>query len=142
MTLPLPTAPQAGKPTILIAEDHPVVRIRLKGMVQDAFPGAVIGQAENARQALELTRSKPWDVVLLDISMPDRTGLDVLPEIKREQPDTRVLMVSSHPEDEYGAPSFEAGASGYVAKGKVPEKLVDAIHRVLSGGSYFSYAHG
>lgn len=136
------TAPIAKCPRLamLVVDDHRAVRVRLKSMLEETFSGALVRQAKDARQLMELTRTQPWDVVLLDISLPDRSGLDVLPEIKRERPETRVLIVSNHPEEQYGAASLRAGASGYVTKEKAPEQLADAIKKVLSGGTYFSHA--
>jgi two-component system invasion response regulator UvrY len=131
---------KTSKLTMLVVDDHRAVRVRLKLLLEEAFPGALVRQAKDVRQLMKLTRSQPWDVVLLDISLPDRSGLDVLPEIKREHPETRVLIVSNHPEEQYGAASLRAGASGYVTKGKAPEQLADAIRTVLSGRTYFAPA--
>jgi two-component system invasion response regulator UvrY len=131
---------KTSKLTMLIVDDHRAVRVRLKAMLEEAFPEALVREAKDARQLIKLARAQPWDVVLLDISLPDRSGLDVLPEIKREHPETRVLIVSQHPEEQYGAASLRAGASGYVTKEKAPEQLADAIRTVLSGRTYFAFA--
>ena len=131
---------KTSKLTMLIVDDHRTVRVRLKALLEEAFPGALVREAKDARGLMKLTRAQPWDVVLLDISLPDRSGLDVLPEIKREQPKTRVLIVSQHAEEQYGAASLRAGASGYVTKEKAPERLANAIRTVLSGRTYFASA--
>lgn len=137
VALPPTTTWQNKRPNILIGDDHRALRTRLKGILEEAFPDAVIGEAEGARQVLERAHREPWDVVLLDLSMPDGNGLDILPEIKRTHPEMRVLIVSNHSEEQFGAPSLRAGASGYVAKVDLSEQLVDAVRDVLSGGSHF-----
>jgi two-component system, NarL family, invasion response regulator UvrY len=120
---------------ILIVDDHAGVREGLRRLVSEAFDAAVFGEAASAEEALDRARSEPWDIVLLDISMPGRSGLDVLSEIREAQPDARVLIVSHFPESQFGEQSRRAGAAGYVAKDQAPENLVDAIKAVLAGGN-------
>jgi two-component system invasion response regulator UvrY len=123
---------------ILIVDDHPVVRKGLKQILEAEFDPANIGEAEDSRQALELVRSQPWDVVILDISIPPRSGLDILGEIKAERPKLPVLILSIHPEDQYAVRALRAGASGYLTKECAPKELVNAVGMILKGGKYIS----
>jgi len=123
---------------ILLADDHPVVRQGLRRILADAFGNMVVGEAGNAQEALEQTRRHKWDVALLDISMPGRSGLEVLKEIKQEKPALPVLVLSIHAEDRYAIRALRAGAAGYLTKESVPERLVTAIKKVAGGGKYIS----
>lgn len=123
---------------ILIVDDHAVVRRGLQQILLDAFEDLVFGEAVNAEEALERVRRHSWDVIILDISMPGRSGLDALKEIKREKPNLPVLVLSIHPEDQFATRVLRAGASGYMTKETAPEELVTAIDKVLSGGNYVS----
>jgi two-component system invasion response regulator UvrY len=123
---------------ILIVDDHPVVRKGLKQILEAEFDPANIGEAEDSRQALELVRSQPWDVVILDISIPPRSGLDILGEIKAGRPKLPVLILSIHPEDQYAVRALRAGASGYLTKECAPKELVKAVGMILKGGKYIS----
>jgi len=125
---------------ILIVDDHAVVRRGLQQIVLDEYKDLVFGEATNANQALDLVRRQAWDVIILDISMPGRSGLDVLKEIKKEQTDTPVLVLSMHPEDQFATRVLRAGAAGYMTKETAPEELVEAINRVVTGGRYVSSA--
>src|SRR3972149_2793528 len=99
---------------------------------------AVFGEACNAQEVLKNVREQDWDIVILDITMPDRSGLDVLKELKRERPKLPVLFLSIHPEDQYAVRVLKAGAAGYMAKESAPAELVQAIRKVLRGGKYIS----
>ena len=121
---------------ILLADDHPVVRQGLRRILADAFGNMVVGEAGNAQEALEQTRRHKWDVALLDITMPGRSGLEVLKEIKQEKPALPVLVLSIHAEDRYAIRALMAGAAGYLTKESVPERLVTAIKQVARGGKY------
>jgi DNA-binding NarL/FixJ family response regulator len=123
---------------ILIADDHVIVRRGLKQIVAEQPDMSVVGEARNAQEVLELGRKQPWDVVVLDISMPGRGGLEVLKELKQEHPKLPVLILSVHPEDQYAVRALKAGASGYVHKETAPEELVKAIRTVLAGRKYIS----
>jgi len=121
---------------ILVADDHAVVRNGLKQIVSDV-PGMVIAaEASNGREALNKALEDDYDVVLLDITMPDRSGLDILKEIKSQKPELPVLILSMHPEEQYAVRALKAGAAGYLTKESAPEELIKAILRVSGGGKY------
>lgn len=123
---------------ILIADDHAVVRRGLQQIMADAFEDISVGEATNAEEVLDLIRQENWDVVILDISMPGRSGLDALKEIKKDRPNLPVLVLSIHPEDQFATRVLRAGASGYMTKETIPDELVNAINKVRSGGKYVS----
>jgi two-component system invasion response regulator UvrY len=122
----------------LIADDHAVVRQGLKQILGDTPEMLVAGEATNGQEVLDKVRAEPWDVVVLDISMPDRSGLDVLKQLRSERPKLPVLVLSMHSEDQYAVRVLKAGASGYLTKDSAPDELVKAIRKVVSGGTYVS----
>jgi len=123
---------------ILITEDHAVVRQGLKLILADHFRKAVFGEARNATEALARVWKEKWDVVVLDITMPGRSGLEVLKEIKRSRPKLPVLILSMHPEDQFAVRLLKAGAAGYLTKESAGDELVGAIKKVVAGGRYIS----
>jgi DNA-binding NarL/FixJ family response regulator len=123
---------------ILIADDHAVVRHGLKQILADDFPKAEYGEARNGQDALNRVWKERWDVVILDITMPGRGGLEILKEIKKARPKLPVLVLSMHPEDQFAVRVLKAGASGYMTKESAPEELVGAIRKVLAGGRHIS----
>jgi len=123
---------------ILIADDHPIVRQGLKQILSEEFDPVTFGEAQNSQEVVDLVREKSWDIVVLDITMPGRGGLDVLKELKNQYPKLPVLVLSMHPEDQYAVRVLKAGASGYLTKGSVREELIKAIKKVLGGGKYVS----
>ena len=123
---------------VLIADDHAIVREGLKQILADTKDIIVAGAAENGLDAVKLARSVEADVLLLDISMPDRSGIEVLKQIRKEYPAIAVLMLSMHREDQYAIRSLKAGASGYLNKQSAPAELVNAIRQVASGRKYIS----
>jgi DNA-binding NarL/FixJ family response regulator len=125
---------------VLIADDHAIVREGLKQILADTKDIVVAGHAENSNEAIRLTRDGDCDVLLLDISMPDRSGIEVLKQVKKETPKIAVLMLSMHREDQYAIRSLKAGASGYLNKQSAPAELVNAIRQVASGRKYVSAA--
>ncbi|RJG05983.1 DNA-binding response regulator [Noviherbaspirillum cavernae] len=125
---------------ILIADDHAIVREGLKQILADTRDIVVAGHADNGSDAIKLVRNSDCDVLLLDISMPDRSGIEVLKQIKKESPRLAVLMLSMHREDQYAIRSLKAGAAGYLNKQSAPDQLVDAIRQVASGRKYISSA--
>ena len=126
--------------SILLIDDHAVFRRGLKSVLQERFQEAVFAEAENAVQAIQLCGEQSWDLVLLDISLPDRGGLELLQQLKAHQPDMPVLVVSMHPEEHYGLRALHAGASGYIGKSKAPRDIADAAAQVIGGSVYLSPA--
>lgn len=123
---------------VLIADDHAIVRQGLKLILSETTDMVVAGEADSGVSALKLARAGEWDVALLDISMPDKNGIDVLKQIKNEFPKNPVLMLSMHPEEHYAIRALKAGASGYLTKQSAPALLVTAIRQVASGRKYVS----
>jgi len=123
---------------VLIADDHAVVRRGLKETINESFPKTTFGEVETAQEAIESVRRQDWDVVILDISMPGKSGLDILDDLKRLRPKVPVLFLSMHPEEQYAKRALKAGAAGYLTKESVPEELKTAVKRVLGGGRYVS----
>ena len=123
---------------ILIADDHPVYRRGLRQIIADASGMEVADEATNGRDVLGKVRAADYDVVLLDITMPVKNGMDVLTQLKNERPKLPVLMLSMHPEEQYAVRALRAGASGYLTKESAPDELVGAIRKVSTGGKYVS----
>ncbi len=121
---------------LLIADDHEVVRRGLKGILAEEFSKVCIGEARNAQETLEAARKQAWDIVLLDINMPGRGGLDVLAELKELRPKMPVLVLSAFPEEDYALRAFKLGAAGYVSKQSASDELLTAIRKALAGGRY------
>lgn len=124
--------------SILIADDHAILRRGLKEILVRQLGDVVCGEAENAEQVVVQAETRNWDLVILDITMPGRSGLDVLGDLLRREPQPRVLVLSMHPEDQYAMRVLKAGASGYMVKESAPEELFDAIQKILAGGRYVS----
>jgi DNA-binding NarL/FixJ family response regulator len=125
---------------VLIADDHAIVRRGLKEILVHDLDGVVCGEAENAQQVLEQVEHRDWDLVILDITMPGRSGLDALQDLRKLRPKLPVLVLSMHPEDQYGRRLLKAGASGYMNKESAPEELIKAVRRIVAGGRYVSPA--
>ena len=123
---------------VLIADDHAIVRKGLKEILREASEQTTVGEASNGDEALAQVEAKPWDVVVLDITMPGQNGLEVLKQLKRTHPHLPVLMLSMHSGYHYVMGSLKAGASGYLNKETAPEELVAAIHKAIDGGVYVS----
>ena len=123
---------------VLIADDHPIVRQGLRQILSGIPDMEVTGEAVNAQESLDQVRAGGWDVLVLDITMPDRSGFDILKELKHEQPHLPVLVLSIHAEEQLAIRALKAGASGYLTKEKAPEELVKAIRKVVGGGRYIS----
>lgn len=125
---------------VVIADDHAVVRKGLR-QILSAEPGIELGgEASNAEELLRLVRRQRWDVVVLDITMPGKSGLEVLRELKQERPTLPVLILTIHAEDQFGVRAIKAGAVGYLTKEGAPTELVRAIRTVVAGGTYISPA--
>jgi two-component system, NarL family, invasion response regulator UvrY len=125
---------------ILIVDDHVVVRDGVKKIFDENPDEAVFGEASTVEEALQLIREGSWDVVVLDISLGQRSGLDVLQEVKQLRPKLPVLIFSMHAEEQYARRAFRAGAAGYITKGSSRAELVIAINKVISGDRYVSPA--
>ena len=129
-----------GKIKILIADDHAIVREGLKQIAAEEDDILVAGEAENANILMELLEKEKWDLIILDINMPGKSGLEALKDIKQLYPDLPVLILSMFSEDQYGLRAIKAGASGYLKKVSAPEELVTAIRKIVSGGKYINPA--
>jgi DNA-binding NarL/FixJ family response regulator len=125
---------------VLIADDHAILRRGLIEILTREFKDAFCGEAENAQQTLAQVQGHDWDLVILDVTMPGRSGFDVLVDLKRDRPKLPVLVLSMHPEDQYAKRVLRAGASGYMSKDSAPEELIKAVRKVLAGGRYVSPA--
>jgi two-component system, NarL family, invasion response regulator UvrY len=125
---------------VLIADDHEVLRRGLKDILADEFPKLRVTEARNAQEALEAARQQSWDLALLDIKMPGRSGLEVLEELKRLHPKMPVVIISAFPEEEYALRAFKLGALGYVSKEGASDELLAAVRKALAGGRYVTPA--
>lgn len=127
---------------VLVVDDSPLFRRGVRDLLVEGFQNAKIGEAGNAHEMLELLSKKPWDVAVLDISMPGMNGLDALKQVRQEFPSLPVLILSMHPEEQYAIRMFKAGADGYLTKASTPEELIKAIKKVHGGGKYVSPSLG
>jgi two-component system invasion response regulator UvrY len=125
---------------ILIADDHHVVRKGLRQILLDEFPASVIEEVANAEELIREVMLAQWDVVISDLSMPGRSGLDALQQIKLSYPALPVLILSIHPEEQYALRALKSGASGYLSKDAAPDELVKAVKKVMLGKKYISQA--
>jgi two-component system invasion response regulator UvrY len=125
-------------PRILVVDDHAVFRRRVIRALAESFPRTDVDEATDGRQALALVKKGTYAVVLLDISMPDKGGLEVLREIRSRHPRLPVLILTMHPEEAYAARAFRSGATGYLNKGRAAEELAGAIRTVMAGARYAS----
>ncbi|HCE10782.1 MAG TPA: DNA-binding response regulator, partial [Oxalobacteraceae bacterium] len=118
---------------LLIVDDHAVVRAGIQHFLAEIPDIEVGGEAATAAEAMRMVRAQDWDIVVLDIGMPDRSGVDVLMQIKREKPQLPVLILSMHPENRYAVKILRSGASGYVQKEALAIELIDAIRTISRG---------
>ena len=123
---------------ILIADDHPLLRSGLRQVLAPEPDLMVAGEAEDSEQVLQQLEQEPWDVVILDITMPGRSGLDVLRDIRRKRPELPVLVLSMHAEDQFAVRAIKAGANGYISKDNAAGEVVRAIRKILTGKKYIS----
>lgn len=123
---------------ILIADDHSVVRLGVKHIVVSAIPDVEIGEAANGQEVLEAVRAAPWDVLILDIGMPVRSGLEIMSELRHLAPQLRILILTVHAEEQFALRLLKSGVAGYITKERAPEELVLAIRKVMDGGKYVS----
>ncbi|HTI09225.1 MAG TPA: response regulator transcription factor [Puia sp.] len=122
----------------LIADDHSVVRKGVKQILSEAFPSSVIVEVSNGEDLLKKATAEEWDAVISDISMPGRSGLEILQQVRQDHPKLPFLILSIHSEDQYAIRVLKAGASGYLNKESVPEELVKAINQILLGRKYIT----
>ncbi|HMJ47741.1 MAG TPA: response regulator transcription factor [Ferruginibacter sp.] len=123
---------------ILIADDHTVVRRGLRQILLEGFPGAFIEEVGDAEGIIKMIMQDKWDVIISDLSMPGRSGLEALQQIKQIQPKLPVLILSIHPEEQYALRVLKAGAAGYLSKDMAPDELVNAVQRVMLGKKYIT----
>ncbi len=124
---------------ILVVDDHALIRKGMKQILNDTEDIRVTGEAENGMQAIKMAQENTYDLVLLDISMPDKHGIDVLKQLKLNKPQLPVLILSMHEENQYALRSMKAGAAGYLSKQSAPTQLVTAIRQVACGKKYISH---
>lgn len=125
---------------VLCVDDHAIFRQGVKQILLQHDRQMKIGEAPTAQKALELAREARWDLVILDLSLPDRSGLQLLTELKRELPDLPVLILSMHADDEYALRALRNGAAGYVTKESAPDELITAVEKIARGGRYMTPA--
>jgi two-component system invasion response regulator UvrY len=123
---------------ILIADDHAIVRKGLRQLILEEYPTSEIGEVSDVESLIALLMKEPWDLVISDISMPGRSGLEALQQIKEIDPRIPVLIMSMHPEDQYALRVFRAGASGYLSKDAVHEELIKAIQMIRNGRKFIT----
>lgn len=123
---------------VLIADDHAIVRRGLQQIISETSDMMVGGQAATAQEVVDRVRAERWDVVILDISLPGGNGIELIGDIRRERPETRVLILTVHPEDQYAVRALRAGAQGFLNKEAAPGLLVDAVRKIAAGGRYVS----
>ena len=123
---------------VLIADDHAIVRRGLQQIIAETPDLVVGGEAGSAQELRDLVRRERWDVVILDISLPGGNGIDLIGEVRKERPETRVLILTVHSEDQYAVRAVRAGAAGFMTKETAPGLLVDAVRKIAGGGRYVS----
>lgn len=125
---------------ILVVDDHAVVRQGVRQILSEQFRDATIGEAASAQEMMEQLRLHNWDIVVLDVGMPGKSGLDALKEVKQASPKLPVLVLSAYPEDQLARRMLKAGAAGYLNKDSAPNELVRALRKILGGGKFVSAA--
>jgi DNA-binding NarL/FixJ family response regulator len=123
---------------VIIADDHALFRAGLRQFLVQSLPSAEIGETASGNETLSALQRAEWDLLVLDINMPDRSGLDILRHVRSGHPGTRVLVLSGYPERQYALNVLRAGASGYIAKDCAPDELLKAVRMVLQGRRYVS----
>lgn len=121
---------------ILIVDDHEVVRQGLRGILQRRLSPLTVKEAKDSREAVACLAECDWNLVLLDINLPGRSGLEVLEEVRRTSPKTPVLVLTAYPEEQFAVRAFKMGASGFLNKQSAADELIVAVNRILGGGKY------
>jgi DNA-binding NarL/FixJ family response regulator len=124
---------------ILVVDDHSIIRLGIQLALKEQFSSHIV-EAKDAKEALELVRARRFDLILLDITMPGRSGLDVLPEMRAAQPESPVLVMTMHAEEQFAERVLRGGAAGYITKSELADELVSAVRKVLAGHRYVSEA--
>ena len=127
---------------ILVADDHAIIRRRLRQVLEQEFVSATVEEADTGQDAIEAVSKQQWDIVILDINLPDKNGIEVLKEMKLLSPSLSVVMLTLYPEEQYAVRALKAGALGYLTKESEQKELVVAVKKVLSGGVYISPPFG
>ena len=127
---------------ILIIDDHEVVRRGVQHILEESFPHVEVGEAETAQKGIAAVRQEPWDLAIVDISLPDQSGLELLCELHSTAPQLPLMVLSLHPEEQYAVRAFRAGAKAYLTKHTAPEELTRAVKQVLSGRMYVTVSIG
>jgi len=123
---------------VLLADDHAIVRAGLKELLTDTGDIAVAGEATNGQEVMERVRAQDYDVAVLDMSMPGRSGIELIKQVKDEKPKLRILVLTMHSEEQYAVRALKAGASGFLTKDAAADQLVAAIRKIAGGGAYVS----
>ncbi|OGW48289.1 MAG: DNA-binding response regulator [Nitrospirae bacterium RBG_19FT_COMBO_58_9] len=127
---------------ILIVDDHEVVRRGVKQILEETFPQVEVGEADTGQKGIAAVRQEPWDLAIVDISLPDQSGLELLVELRSTAPQLPLMVLSLHPEEQYAVRAFRAGAMAYLTKQTAPEELARAVKQVLSGRRYVTASLG
>jgi two-component system, NarL family, invasion response regulator UvrY len=122
----------------LLADDHAVVRKGIQQILAEAYNNAAFGEAQDFHQLRDMLSKDSWNLLILDLAMPDGNGIEMLKQIKHDFPDLPVLVMSIYPEDQYALRTIKDGASGYLTKESAPEELVEATKKIMEGGEYIS----
>lgn len=128
----------AAPPRFLIADDHQIVRNGLRQLLEDGYPGCQCREAGNGAEAMQAVYEEDWDLAVLDVNMPGRSGIETLAEMKKVKSTLPVLILSMYSESEYALRALRAGASGYIQKSAVTDELLDAVAKALAGGRYIT----
>lgn len=127
---------------ILIIDDHEIVRRGMKQILEETFPHVEVGEADTARKGIAAVQQEPWDLAIVDISLPDQSGLELLCELHNTAPRLPLMVLSLHPEEQYAVRAFRAGAMAYLTKQTAPEELARAVKQVLTGRMYVTASLG
>jgi two-component system, NarL family, invasion response regulator UvrY len=123
---------------VLLVDDHPIIRQGFRRILTQAFSDLCVGEAETGEQAIALSESSVWDLIILDLSLPGLSGLEVIRDVRRMQPESRIIVVSIHSPQQFARRALSVGAAAYLEKSAAPEEMVKAVAEVLEGRSYVS----
>jgi DNA-binding NarL/FixJ family response regulator len=127
---------------ILVIDDHEIVRRGVKQILEEVFPHVEVGEADTGQKGIAAVRQEPWDLAIVDISLPDQSGLELLCELHSTAPQLPLMVLSLHPEEQYAVRAFRAGAKAYLTKQTAPEELARAVKQVLTGRMYVTASLG